>query len=53
MIDLIIYGVIVIITTSITSIGIILGIYYMFTKRKDQNSAKEKANFTLNDQKEL
>jgi len=53
MIDLLIYGTILILSTSVTSIGIIIAIYYMFTKRRVPSSHTSDGNITLKDQKEI
>lgn len=57
MLDLLLYGTIIIISTSITSIGIVIGMYYLFTKsRKDfgnKHNRKNLEKYTLHEQKEI
>jgi hypothetical protein len=52
MMEFILWGTIIIVTTAITSIGIVLGIYYMLTKNKEPQK-KAKLNYKLEDQKEI
>ena len=50
--DFFIWGIIIIITTAISAIGIVFGIYYMLTKTKKKKETK-KADYKLEDQKEI
>jgi len=51
MMDLLIWGTIIIISTAITAIGIVLGIYFMITK--DKLKGDKKGKYKLEDQKEI
>lgn len=51
MIDLVIWGVVIIISTSVSAIVVVLGIYYILTKTK-QDTKKGKV-YTIDDQKEI
>jgi hypothetical protein len=51
MIDLVIWGVVIIIGTSISAIGVVIGIYFMLTKTRPDKGKSEV--YTINDQKEI
>lgn len=52
MIELLIWGTIIIVTAAISSISIVLGIYYMLTKNK-KNEQVKKEIYKLDDQREI
>lgn len=51
MIDLFIWGVIIILTMGTSAIGIVLAVYFMIVKKGSRKM--EDSKYTLNDQKEI
>jgi len=51
MIDLFIWGVVIILFTSTSAIGVVLAIYYMIVKKRQNDEPSRK--YSLEDQKEI